>query len=171
MIAAAAADPALSAAAAKREVTVTFNADTADGMPWRFYPAQRSVVVHPGESTLVFYTAENRSAEPVTGVSVYNVAPSRAGLYFTKVQCFCFEEQQLGPGEKIDLPILFYLDPAFATDRKCDPVNNITLSYTFFRVGAERTEAVLEAAAARDLLAEAEAAEAAEAAGAVTAKA
>jgi cytochrome c oxidase assembly protein subunit 11 len=138
-------DETLERAAAQREVTVSFNADVADGMPWRFAPAQRSVKVglaldpllpcshgqksgvwlspwhvqgqprwppaqhpikaamliwqvHPGESTLVFYTAHNLSNKAVTGVSTYNVAPQQAGYYFNKIQCFCFEEQKLRPG-------------------------------------------------------------------------
>jgi cytochrome c oxidase assembly protein Cox11 len=82
---------AVASAAAQREVVVTFNADVADAMPWRFFPAQRQVVVRPGESTLAFFTAHNTGDAPVTGVSTYNVSPQRAGLYFNKIQCFCFE--------------------------------------------------------------------------------
>lgn len=81
-----------------REITVTFNADVADGLPWRFSPAQRAVVVRPGQSALAFFTARNLGERPVTGVSTYNVAPQQAGAHFNKVQCFCFEEQRLQPG-------------------------------------------------------------------------
>ena len=81
-----------------REITVTFNADVADGLPWRFSPAQRAVVVRPGQSALAFFTARNLGANAVTGVSTYNVAPQQAGAHFNKVQCFCFEEQRLQPG-------------------------------------------------------------------------
>lgn len=81
-----------------REITVTFNADVADGLPWRFSPAQRAVVVRPGQSALAFFTARNLGKEAVTGVSTYNVAPQQAGAHFNKVQCFCFEEQRLQPG-------------------------------------------------------------------------
>lgn len=83
---------------APREITVTFNADVADGLPWRFSPAQRAVVVRPGQSALAFFTARNLGERPVTGVSTYNVAPQQAGAHFNKVQCFCFEEQRLQPG-------------------------------------------------------------------------
>jgi cytochrome c oxidase assembly protein subunit 11 len=88
-----------------RELVVQFNADVADGMPWKFTPSQREVRVRPGQSTLAFYTAENKSETPITGVSTYNVTPMKAGIYFNKIQCFCFEEQRLLPGEKIDMPV------------------------------------------------------------------
>lgn len=84
-----------------REITVTFNADVADGLPWRFSPAQRAVVVRPGQSALAFFTARNLGERPVTGVSTYNVAPQQAGAHFNKVQCFCFEEQRLQPGVSV----------------------------------------------------------------------
>ncbi|KAG2535679.1 cytochrome c oxidase assembly protein COX11, mitochondrial-like isoform X1 [Panicum virgatum] len=90
--------------------------------------------VKPGESALAFYTAENRSSAPITGVSTYNVAPMKAAIYFNKIQCFCFEEQTLLPGEQIDMPVFFYIDPEFETDPKMEGVNNIVLSYTFFKV-------------------------------------
>ena len=152
--------PDTAAACAARTVTVSFNADVADGLPWRFTPAQRSVTLRPGESALAFYTAVNTSKVPVTGVSTYNVAPARAGLYFRKVQCFCFEEQRLEPGESVDMPVLFYLDPEFVEDRKCDTMNTVTLSYTFWKAGDTATDAALEVAAARDFEEDALAAEA-----------
>ncbi|KAF3320531.1 cytochrome c oxidase assembly protein ctaG [Carex littledalei] len=117
-----------------REIVVQFNADVADGMPWRFIPTQREVRVKPGESALAFYTAENRSSAPITGVSTYNVTPMKAAVYFNKIQCFCFEEQTLLPGEQIDMPVFFYIDPEFETDPKMDGINNLILSYTFFKV-------------------------------------
>ncbi|XP_010274439.1 PREDICTED: cytochrome c oxidase assembly protein COX11, mitochondrial isoform X1 [Nelumbo nucifera] len=120
-----------------REVVVQFNADVADGMPWKFVPTQREVRVKPGESALAFYTAENRSSTPITGVSTYNVTPMKAAVYFNKIQCFCFEEQRLLPGEQIDMPVFFYIDPEFETDPRMDGVNNLILSYTFFKVGEE----------------------------------
>ncbi|KAK4353516.1 hypothetical protein RND71_029034 [Anisodus tanguticus] len=119
---------------ASREIAVQFNADVADGMPWKFIPTQREVKVKPGESALAFYTAENRSSNPITGVSTYNVTPMKAAVYFNKIQCFCFEEQRLLPGEQIDMPVFFYIDPEFETDPKMDGINNIILSYTFFKV-------------------------------------
>lgn len=120
-----------------REIVVQFNADVADGMPWRFIPTQREVRVKPGESALAFYTAENRSSTPITGVSTYNVTPMKAAVYFNKIQCFCFEEQRLLPGEQIDMPVFFYIDPEFETDPRMDGINNLILSYTFFKVSEE----------------------------------
>lgn len=135
-------DPDTEAAAAAREVVVSFNADVNDGMPWRFSPCQLSVKVRPGQSTLAFYTAENISDRVITGVSTYNVTPQQAGYYFNKIQCFCFEEQKLRPGEKIDMPVFFYLDPEFATDPRLKRINSLTLSYTFFKVADEAVEDV-----------------------------
>ncbi|XP_011653124.2 cytochrome c oxidase assembly protein COX11, mitochondrial [Cucumis sativus] len=120
-----------------RDIVVQFNADVADGMPWKFIPTQREVRVKPGESALAFYTAENRSSTPITGVSTYNVTPMKAAIYFNKIQCFCFEEQRLLPGEQIDMPVFFYIDPEFETDPKMDGINNLILSYTFFKVSEE----------------------------------
>ncbi|CAN6465733.1 unnamed protein product [Victoria cruziana] len=120
--------------APSRVLTVQFNADVADGMPWKFVPTQREVRVKPGESALAFYTAENLSSAPITGVSTYNVTPMKAAIYFNKIQCFCFEEQRLLPGEQIDMPVFFYIDPEFEEDPKMDGVNNLILSYTFFKV-------------------------------------
>ncbi|KAG4175735.1 hypothetical protein ERO13_A11G203400v2 [Gossypium hirsutum] len=122
---------------ATREIVVQFNADVADGMPWKFVPTQRQVRVKPGESALAFYTAENRSSKPITGVSTYNVTPMKAAVYFNKIQCFCFEEQRLLPGEQIDMPVFFYIDPEFDTDARMDGINNLILSYTFFKVSEE----------------------------------
>lgn len=126
------------AAAANREVVISFNADVAEGMPWRFVPTQKSVRVRPGETTLAFFTAKNRSNRDITGVATYNVQPNKAGSHFNKVQCFCFEEQRLLPGEEIDMPVFFYIDPELATDRRLRGVSSLTLSYTFFRSGDQR---------------------------------
>jgi len=129
------------AAAPVRELVVQFNADVADGLPWKFTPCQRELRVRPGQSTLAFYTAENNSSMPITGVSTYNVTPMKAGIYFNKIQCFCFEEQRLLAGEKIDMPVFFYIDPEFAADPKMNGVNNLILSYTFFKVEEESQQA------------------------------
>jgi cytochrome c oxidase assembly protein subunit 11 len=123
----------------EREIVVQFNADVADGMQWKFTPTQREVRVKPGEGALAFYTAENKSSSPITGVSTYNVTPMKAGVYFNKIQCFCFEEQRLLPGEQIDMPVFFYIDPEFETDPRMDGINNLILSYTFFKVSEENT--------------------------------
>ncbi|KAK9755877.1 hypothetical protein RND81_01G057100 [Saponaria officinalis] len=123
-----------------REIVVQFNADVADGMQWKFIPTQREVRVKPGESALAFYTAENLSTTPIVGVSTYNVTPMKAAVYFNKIQCFCFEEQRLLPGEQVDMPVFFYIDPEFETDPRMDGINNMILSYTFFKVSEEQSE-------------------------------
>lgn len=122
----------------EREIVVQFNADVADGMQWKFVPTQREVRVKPGESALAFYTAENKSSTPITGMSTYNVTPMKAAIYFNKIQCFCFEEQRLLPGEQIDMPVFFYIDPEFETDPRMDGINNLILSYTFFKISEEQ---------------------------------
>lgn len=88
--------------------------------------------VVPGETALAFYSAKNPTDHPVVGISTYNVIPFEAGAYFNKIQCFCFEEQQLNPHEEVDLPVFFYIDPDFIEDPKMELVDSITLSYTFF---------------------------------------
>lgn len=120
-----------------RQITVNFNADVAASMPWSFKPQQRSVKVVPGETALAFYTAHNPTDKPVMGVSTYNITPMRAGLYFNKIQCFCFEEQRLRPHEEIDMPVFFFVDPAFLDDPAMDSIKQLTLSYTFFRTGEQ----------------------------------
>lgn len=116
-----------------RPITIRFNADVSARMPWRFTTSQSEVVVLPGETALAFYVAKNNSTEPITGIAAYNVAPAKAGIYFNKVQCFCFDEQRLKPGEALDMPIFFFIDPAFAQDEDMADVKDIMLSYTFFR--------------------------------------
>ncbi|KAF5280576.1 hypothetical protein FQR65_LT00327 [Abscondita terminalis] len=115
-----------------RPIVIKFNADTVSSMRWNFKPQQREIQVKPGETALAFYTAENPTDTPVTGISTYNVVPFEAGQYFNKIQCFCFEEQQLNPHEQVDMPVFFYIDPEFAQDPKMEFVKEITLSYTFF---------------------------------------
>ncbi|KAB2097153.1 hypothetical protein ES319_A01G152000v1 [Gossypium barbadense] len=110
-----------------REIVVQFNVDVADGMPWKFVPTQREVRVKPGE------------IQNITGVSTYNVTPMKVTVYFNKIQFFCFEEQRLLLREQIDMPIslfivFFYIDPEFETDARMDGINNLILSYTFFKV-------------------------------------
>lgn len=121
-------------------IKIYFTANVHSEMPWTFRPAQTEVKVVPGETALAFYTVKNKNDFPVTGVATYNVHPPKAGLYFNKIQCFCFEEQRLGPNEEIDMPVFFFVDPEFLNDQAMDGVNNITLSYTFFKTGDERIE-------------------------------
>jgi cytochrome c oxidase assembly protein subunit 11 len=120
-------------AVAERVMTVRFNADTAADLPWRFQPVARAMQVRVGEPGLAVYHAANLSAQPVNGTAVFNVTPLKAGQYFSKVQCFCFDEQRLGPGETADMAVSFFIDPAILEDRNLDDVKTITLSYTFFR--------------------------------------
>jgi cytochrome c oxidase assembly protein subunit 11 len=115
-----------------RTVTVSFNTDVAPGMPWRFVPVQRSVTVHLGEEALVFFEAENLSDHPIVGHATFNVTPDRVGLYFKKIQCFCFTEERLGPHQKVEMPVDFFVDPRMETDVDATVVHDITLSYTFF---------------------------------------
>ena len=116
----------------EREISVRFNADHADDLPWRFKPVENRVRVKVGENRLAFYEAENLSHLPITGMAVYNVTPLKAGIYFHKVHCFCFEQQTLQPGEAVDMPVSFYIDPEFADDPEMADIKTITLSYTFY---------------------------------------
>ncbi|XP_013188405.2 cytochrome c oxidase assembly protein COX11, mitochondrial [Amyelois transitella] len=115
-----------------RPIKIRFNADVASSMQWNFKPQQLDITVVPGETALAFYTARNPTNTPVTGISTYNVIPFEAGQYFNKIQCFCFEEQQLNPHEQVDMPVFFYIDPEFMDDPKMEYVDEIVLSYTFF---------------------------------------
>lgn len=117
-----------------RIITVRFNADTSSDVPWAFKPEQKEVNIHVGETRLIFYSAENNSDKPVRGTAVYNVTPNKAGAYFNKIECFCFTEQVLAPGEKATFPVSFFIDPQIEDDKNLDDVKTITLSYTFFRV-------------------------------------
>jgi cytochrome c oxidase assembly protein subunit 11 len=116
-----------------RTITVRFDATIAPGLDWVFRPEQPSVDVHPGETKIIKYRAFNMSQAPVTGTATFNVTPAKAGLYFDKLQCFCFSAQHLAPGEAADLAVQFFVDPDFAKDRNDDDVDTITLSYTMFR--------------------------------------
>lgn len=117
----------------ERTIKVRFNADINPGLPWRFQPEQREVEVRIGEPTLVFYSAHNLSARPTYGTAAFNVTPLKAGQYFQKVDCFCFTEQKLEPGEQVDMGVSFYIDPSVVDDPSMDGVETITLSYTFFK--------------------------------------
>lgn len=132
----------------ERVVRVRFNADVSGAMPWAFEPLQREVSVRVGEEKLVFYRATNRSSHPIVGTSTYNVTPDKAGIYFNKVQCFCFTEQLLKPGESIDMPVVFFVDPEMVKDRAMGDVTTITLSYMFFEAKTDRARQLLESAAA-----------------------
>ncbi|MBP2291959.1 cytochrome c oxidase assembly protein [Azospirillum rugosum] len=121
-----------------RTITIRFNADVNNALPWNFQPELREVKVKLGETGLANYRAENRSAKPTVGTAVYNVTPDKAGIYFNKIQCFCFNEQVLEPGQQVDMPVAFFVDPALADDPNMEDVGTITLSYTFFRANDEK---------------------------------
>jgi cytochrome c oxidase assembly protein subunit 11 len=116
-----------------REITVRFDANVSSALGWKFQPAQHQMRLKLGENALAFYTAANLSATPLSGTATFNVTPEIAASYFNKVQCFCFTEQRLAPGQTADLPVSFFIDPAIADDPDARQVGEITLSYTFFR--------------------------------------
>lgn len=118
-------------AGAKR-IRITFNGSVSDVLPWKFTPQQREVRVLPGETALAFYTATNRSKDDIIGVATYSVTPAQVAPYFSKIQCFCFEEQRLNAGETVDMPVFFYIDPDFVNDPNMKGIEQVTLSYTFF---------------------------------------
>lgn len=114
-------------------IKIRFNADVNSRLRWQFKPEQREMTVKLGEDNLAYYVAENMSVKPVTGQAVYNVTPLKAGQYFSKIDCFCFDEQTLEPGQRVDMPVSFYVDPAIAEDPNTRDVKTITLSYTFYK--------------------------------------
>ncbi|MBC7138394.1 MAG: cytochrome c oxidase assembly protein [Defluviimonas sp.] len=131
----------------ERTVTIRFDANTAPGMPWQFRPVEREVTLRIGETGLAFYEAYNPTDRTVAGTASYNVAPDAAGYYFNKIQCFCFEQQVLAPGERVTMPVSFYVDPAMVTDRDAKRVQHITLSYTFYETELPEEQAALAAPA------------------------
>ncbi|KAK5661428.1 hypothetical protein OQA88_11328 [Cercophora sp. LCS_1] len=116
-----------------KRIRVTFSSSVSDVLPWKFTPQQREVRVLPGETALAFYTATNKSDKDIIGVATYSVTPAQVAPYFSKIQCFCFEEQRLNAGETVDMPVFFYLDPDLLNDLNMRGVETVTLSYTFFK--------------------------------------
>ena len=116
-----------------RRLRITFNGSVSDILPWKFNPQQREVRVLPGETALAFYTATNNSQADIIGVATYSVTPAQVAPYFSKIQCFCFEEQKLNAGETVDMPVFFFIDPDFVKDPAMRGIDTITLSYTFFK--------------------------------------
>lgn len=115
-----------------RDITVRFDANIAGGLPWQFKPVTREVKLKIGETTQVSYEAKNIFSRPVSGRATFNVTPQIAGAYFMKVECFCFTDTELKPGETMDMPVVFYVDPEIVNVPELKNINTITLSYTFF---------------------------------------
>lgn len=118
--------------ALERRIAVRFDANVSGGLPWKFEPEQTEISVKIGEVVTAYYTVTNQAARPTSGLAAYNVAPLTAGVFFQKINCFCFTEQSFAPGEKREMAVVFYIDPALAADREYDDLNTITLSYTFY---------------------------------------
>ena len=125
-------------------IKIRFDASLERNMPWEFKPVVREMELRIGETGLAFYEAYNPTDKPVAGSASYNVAPYQAGGFFTKIDCFCFEEQVLAPGERVQMPVTFYVDPEIVTDRDAKYVRSITLSYTFYQIDLPEGYAALD---------------------------
>lgn len=130
-----------------RTIVVRFDANVSTALPWEFQPKQRTVEVKLGENVLAYYSATNRSSRITTGSAAFNVAPESAGAYFNKVECFCFTEQTLKPGETVDMPVSFFVDPSILQDPDAGKLSEITLSYTFYPVDEPKVGAAAAPAA------------------------
>ncbi|WP_417514393.1 cytochrome c oxidase assembly protein [Minwuia sp.] len=131
-------------------VAVTFDASLHREMPWQFKPLQSRIELRTGETAMAFYRATNLSDRPVTGTATFNVSPQKAGIYFNKIECFCFTEQTLQPGQSVDMPVQFFVDPEIEKDTNTDEVRTITLSYTFFEAQSEGGERNVKVSAVAD---------------------
>jgi cytochrome c oxidase assembly protein subunit 11 len=118
----------------ERTVVVRFDATVGPNLPWKFEPIEREITVKLGETKLAFYRATNTSSKPVVGTASFNVAPDQVAVFFNKLECFCFTEQRLEPGESVDMPVSFFIDPAIINDKDAAHIGQMTLSYTFFPV-------------------------------------
>jgi cytochrome c oxidase assembly protein subunit 11 len=125
-------------AIAGKEMSIRFDANAAPSLPWQFKAEKSHETVTIGEREIAFYAAKNLAAVPVTGTATFNVSPAKAGKYFSKIQCFCFTEQVLKPGEEVRMPVVFYVDPAILKDEEARKISEITLSYTFYPVDSDR---------------------------------
>jgi len=126
-----------------RKITVRFDANTANGLPWDFKPVQREVTMPIGETTQVSYEARNLFSKPTGGRATFNVTPELAGAYFMKVECFCFTDTTLKPGESMDMPVVFYVDPDIVNVPELKNIKTITLSYTFYPTAADKPVAAV----------------------------
>ncbi|MGB4191717.1 MAG: cytochrome c oxidase assembly protein [Rickettsiales bacterium] len=130
--------PIASSRIGNKKIKIRFDANVDKNLPWQFKSEQEEVLVRVGENNLIFYTAENQSDKPIIGTAVYNVTPHKAGIYFNKIQCFCFEEQLLRPKQKMIMPVSFFIDSDIENDPNLKDVDTITLSYTFYPVGENK---------------------------------
>ncbi len=128
------ADAAPTASVSDREIAVRFDANVSGGLTWSFAPVKREVSLGLGETMQIAYRAQNTSNEPMTGTATFNVTPLQAGAYFNKIECFCFTETTLAPGESLDMPVVFFIDPELVDEEALEQIKTITLSYTFFAV-------------------------------------
>lgn len=117
-----------------RKLSIRFDSNVAQGMPWQFFPEQRTQTIRIGQKSMAIFIARNMSDKPVTGRAAFNVTPEQSGAYFTKIQCFCFTEQTLQPGQEVRMPVLYFVDPKILNDADNRDVQEITLSYTFYPV-------------------------------------
>ncbi len=124
-------------------VTVHFDANVDSGMPWQFKPKVGQMTLRIGETAIAYYEAYNPTDRPIAGTASYNVAPEIAGGFFDKIECFCFTEQILQPGERVDMPVTFFVDPAIVKDRDAWQIRSITLSYTFYETPLPEGQAAL----------------------------
>jgi cytochrome c oxidase assembly protein subunit 11 len=129
------------AAATGQTISIRFDASTASDVPWTFRPSQATDTITIGERDIATYVARNEGSKPITGMATFNVEPEQAGKYFNKIQCFCFTEQTLAPGQEVTMPVLYYVDPAMLDDPNMQGVEQITLSYTFHRTAQGQTAA------------------------------
>ena len=120
-----------------REMTVRFDTNVSDELGWEFRPSERAVKLKVGEVGEATFTVENQTAAPATAVAAFNVTPGEVGLYFNKISCFCFTDQTLAPGEKRELKVIFFVDPAIARDHELDAVDTLTLSYSFYPAASQ----------------------------------
>ena len=117
-----------------RQIGVRFDANIDPRLPWKFVPEQETVRIHPGARTTIYYDATNYTARSTTGQAIFNVTPEIAGKYFSKIECFCFTEQTLKPGQSVKMPVVFFVDPKLRQDPDTKVIDEITLSYTFYPV-------------------------------------
>lgn len=127
-----------------REVTVLFNTDTGLNLPWDFSAEKNAITLPIGGQSLINFKAENNSDKVITGTAIYNVSPPKAGKYFHKIECFCFQEQVLNPNKSVNMPVVFFVDPSFDKDPNMDDITQLTLSYTFFEADTKALEDAME---------------------------